>query len=102
MKVRLTSRVAQERIRSSAKVSSNIILGTHAKQQMASREIFRQDVDRTLSAGYIDGDPEPTEYGEWKCKMILPIKGRRDLGVIVILLRGNKLFVKTAEWEDPK
>lgn len=101
-KLRLTQAVAQERIRKIALTSLNVILGTHAKERMVERDIVRHDIDRVLRNGYVEGIPEPAEEGEWKCKMTLPIKGRRDLGVVVILLRNGKLFVKTAEWEDPK
>ncbi len=72
-KIRLTQASAQERIRNIAKVSSNVILGTHAKERMADREIVRHDVDRVLRSGYIEGDPEQAEEGEWKCKMTLQI-----------------------------
>ncbi|MHB1528921.1 MAG: DUF4258 domain-containing protein [Acidiferrobacteraceae bacterium] len=99
--LRLTRTVAQQRIRKIAEVSSNVILGTHAKERMADREIFRHDVDRALRNGFIEGNPERAEEGEWKCKMTVPIKGRRDLGVIVVLLQNGRLFVKTVEWEDP-
>lgn len=101
-KIRLTRAIAQQRIRELANESSNVILGTHAKERMGDREILRRDVDRVLRGGYIEGDPERTEQGEWKCKMTLPIKGSRDLGVVVIILRRGKLFVKTVEWEDPR
>lgn len=100
-KYRLISAVAEKRIHKIAENSVNLILGTHAKERMADRDIVRYDIDRALRSGFIQGDPEEAERGEWKCKMTLPIKGRRTLGVIVILLRdGKRLFVKTVEWED--
>jgi hypothetical protein len=101
-KLRLTPSIAQQRIRTISVVSSNVILGTHAKVRMVERGILRLDIDRTLRNGYIEGNPEKTEEGEWKCKMTLPIKGLRDLGVVVILLHNGKLFVMTVEWEDPR
>jgi hypothetical protein len=101
-KLRLTPSVAQQRIRKISAESSNVILSKHAKERMNERSILRADIDRTLRGGYIEGNPEQTEEGDWKCKMTLPIKGLRDLGVVVILLHSGKLFVMTVEWEDPR
>jgi ribosomal protein L39E len=38
--------------------------------------------------------------GEWKAKMAKQMKGNREVGVVTIVINGNKLFVKTVEWED--
>lgn len=102
-KIQLSPAIAQERIRKISEESVNVILSKHAKEErMVEREILRRDIDRALRHGYVEEKPTQTEYGEWKCKITLPIKGRRDLGVVVILLNSGKLFVKTVEWEDPK
>lgn len=100
--MRLTKAVAQKRIRETAKNSASVILGTHARERMDERQIFDVDVFRTLRAGFIDEEPEKTEYGEWKCKVTLKIRGGRDLGVVTVILNNGKLFIKTVEWETPK
>ena len=100
-KFRLTAAMAQKRIRELALNSGNVILGNHAKERMALRDIFREDVDRILRTGDVNGQPELTEFGEWKCKVVLLLKGRRTAGVVAVILEDRgKLFVKTVEWED--
>ena len=98
--IALTAAVAEKRIRQIALVTENVILGNHALERMAEREIFDVDVFRVLRSGYVDEPPEQTAQDEWKCKMTLKIKGGRIAGVITIILQSGKLFVKTAEWED--
>ena len=98
--MRLTPAVAEKRIREAAKDSQNVILGNHARERMAERDIFDVDVFRTLRTGHVDDQPEKTEQGEWKCKATLKIRGGRTAGVVVIILISGKLFVKTVEWEN--
>ena len=98
--MRLTAGIAQTRIREIAQASENVILGMHARQRMQEREIFDVDVLRVLRQGFVDGEPESTEFGEWKCKVTLKIRGSRTAGVVTIILHSGKLFVKTVEWED--
>jgi hypothetical protein len=97
---RLTTQVAEKRIRAIAAVTENVILGNHARERMVERDIFDVDVFRILRTGHVDEPPEQTEQGEWKCKVVLKIRGGRTAGVITIILHNNKLFVKTVEWED--
>ena len=58
------------------------------------------DVLRILRSGFVVEDPVPAEQGEWKCKIVRRMKGTRDVGVVVIILRSGNLFIKTVEWED--
>ena len=98
--MRLTPHVAESRIQKIAKVTENVIFGNHARQRMGERDMTDVDVLRVLRTGSIEGWPEATERNEWKCKMVLKMRGGRTAGVITIILHGNKLFVKTVEWED--
>ena len=98
--LRLTAAVAEKRIRQIALVTENVILGTHALERMAEREIFDVDVFRALRLGYVDEPPEQPAQNEWKCKVTLKIRGRRTAGVVTIILQNAKLSVKTVEWED--
>ena len=54
-----------------------------------------------LRTGFVKGDIEPGRNpGEWKAKMVKEMKGRREIGVVTIVIDGHRLFVKTVEWED--
>lgn len=83
-----------------ANVPGGVTFGNHARERMHEREIDDVDVLRVLRSGYLSGNPDPAEPGEWKCKVTKPIKGARIVGVVVIILRSKRLFVKTVEWED--
>jgi len=98
--MRLTSAVAQARIRKIAELSENVILSTHARERMHEREIFDVDVFRVLRHGYVDDAPELTDRNEWRCKVTLKIRGGRTAGVVTVILHNGKLFVKTVEWEN--
>lgn len=97
---RLTASVAQSRIRQIASVTQNVIWGAHARARMAERDLLDIDILRVLRGGYVEEAPEKTPSGEWKCKVTLKIRGGRTAGVVVILLRNDRLFLKTVEWED--
>ena len=97
---RLTPGRAQELIRAAAQKSSTVIISEHAKTQMKAREIDSHDVFRILRGGMVTDAPEKTQDGEWKCKVVMRIKGNRDVGVVTIILTDNSLFVKTVMWED--
>lgn len=99
-KMSLTPGLAQSEIRKIAQKSENVILGNHARERMLEREIHDIDVFRILQGGRVDGRPELTEFNEWKCKVVLKIRGSRTAGVVVVMLRNGKLFVKTVEWEN--
>ena len=68
---------------------------------MEERGITDLDALRVLRIGELSGAITPgRERGEWKCKIVAPIKGRREIGVVTILIRNCKLRIKTVEWED--
>lgn len=96
----LPVQTAEELIRKRAKITANVILGTHAKERSAERGITKEDVLRVLRTGWMNGEPERTDRGEWKCKMVRRIVGNRQAGVVTVILHEEKLFVKTVEWED--
>jgi hypothetical protein len=96
----LTAAVAEKRIRDAARVTANIIWSNHARQRMAERDISDVDVLRILRTGHVSDPPVKTERHEWKCKVVLKIRGARSAGVLTIILYNGKLFLKTVEWED--
>jgi Domain of unknown function (DUF4258) len=91
---------AQEIVREIAADTNRVILGDHAKQRMEERGISDIEVYRILQRGFVLEAPERTEFKEWKCKVVMQLKGNRDAGVIVIILTAGRLFAKTVEWED--
>jgi len=99
---RLTSKIAEKRIREAALLSQNVIFSDHAFERMDERGITDIQVLDILRTGMVLEEPEKTSQGEWKCKIIKELRGRRDAGVIVIIITNGKLFLKTVEWEDLK
>lgn len=100
---RLDANSAQKWIRQIADKTENIIIGDHALERMEERDIFDVDVYRVLRGGFVTGIPEGgNNEGEWKCKIVMKLRGHREAGVVTIILRSRKLFVKTVEWEDIK
>jgi hypothetical protein len=100
-KYRLTSAIAEKRIKRIAAASNSIKWSLHGLHRMEEREIFDVDVLRILRDGMISGEPEETPIGgEWKCKMVRKLRGTREAGVVVIILRKDCLLIKTVEWED--
>lgn len=90
-----------ERIQQLAIESKNVAFSDHAEERMDERGITDLDALRVLRSGYISGDIEPGKNAaEWKCKVVAPMKGRREVGVVTLLIRNRRLLVKTVEWED--
>jgi len=88
-------------IRRIAEDSGQVGFGNHSIDRMEERGITRLDVLRVLRGGDIRGNIEPgRSHGEWKCKIVMNIKGSRDVGVATVVVDGRRIFVKTAEWED--
>ena len=93
----------EKRIRALALDDERITWGDHALERSEERDISIRDALTVLRTGYLDAAIEPGENpGEWKGKMTRAMKGRREIGVVVIVIRDNELFVKTVEWEDLK
>lgn len=90
-------------IRRLALDSANIGWSAHVREQMERRDVQDIDVLKVLRTGSIDGEVVPGRAaGEWKCKMVARIKGNRDVGVVTVVCDGERLWLKTAEWEDLK
>jgi hypothetical protein len=97
---RLTAKLAEERIKTIAADSKNIDWSRHAIERMEERDIIDAEVLRILRRGSIKGEPERARLAEWKCKMVLRMTGGRDAGVVTIIMKNDRLFVVTVEWED--
>jgi hypothetical protein len=91
----------EKRIKELAKNTDNITWGDHAFDRSDERDISITDGLAVLRTGLLDDHIEPGNApGEWKGKMIKSVKGRREVGVVVIIIKDAELFVKTVEWED--
>jgi hypothetical protein len=88
-------------IREIAMVDRYVFLGNHTRERMEERGITRLDALRVLQRGSIAGEIEAgLRAGEWKCKVVARLKGSREIGVVTIVVKEKRLFVKTVEWED--
>ena len=91
----------QATIRKLASEKDSPAFSRHAWDRMDERGITNLDAIRVLRTGVIKGDIEAGKnVGEWKCKMVAAKKGGRDIGVVTVVIREERLFVKTVEWED--
>jgi len=89
------------RVRKLAMDSKNIKWGIHARDRMSERDIPIRVALTVLREGTVLGDITAGKNpGEWKGKIVLNVKGRRDVGVVTILVRDDHIKVKTVEWED--
>lgn len=98
--LRLRADRAQAIINAAAQDTANVIFGMHALQRMEERGVSDLEAYRILRTGHVSEVPERTDKGEWKCKVIKKLRGQRVLGVIAIIIKHDRLFVKTVEWED--
>jgi hypothetical protein len=98
--LRLRTSQAERLIQQLARDSGNVVLTTHAKERMAERDIVRHDLDRILRPGTVVEEPARDGYGNWRCKIIHRIRGRRDAGAVTVIEKARKLIVVTVEWED--
>ena len=96
----------QKMVRALARNSKNVrwraqTHETHSVSRMNWRDITDVMMFDVLRTGHVKGDIEPGKYpGEWKVKMCKPMKGRREVGVVTLVIKSQWLFVKTVEWED--
>ena len=84
-----------------AKDDEHSVWGVHAFDRSEERDITIRDALTVLRSVYLDDVLEAgLNPGEWKGKMTKAMKGRREIGVVVIVIRNESLFAKTVEWED--
>jgi hypothetical protein len=81
--------------------TSNIQWRKHAQERMVERDITDKMALEVMRKGYLKGAIEPGERaGEWKVKLVMEMRGRREVGVVVVVVESAKLRVITVEWED--
>lgn len=74
----------------------------HSEERIAERGFDVFDVRRTLERGQIDGRIEAgKKEGEWKVKLVeTPEGASRKMGVVTIVVKDQRLLIKTVEWKD--
>ncbi len=74
----------------------------HSDERMAQRGFDTFDVFEAFDKGYIDGPiVAGKRVGEWKVKVVnVPDGTTRKMGVVTIVVRQERLLIKTTEWED--
>ncbi len=98
-----SAKTIRELVNRLAASTDNIGWSDHAFERMAERGITDVVAVDVLRLGHPQGEIEPGKNpGEWKVKMVRPVKGRREVGVVVLTVHNSRLFVKTVEWEDLK
>lgn len=99
----LRPREFESQVRRLASDTKKIKWSDHARERMEERDIPIRVALTVLREGAVMGKVEPGKFtGEWKGKMVLQVKGRREVGVVTILVRDSFIRVKTVEWEDPR
>jgi len=96
-----------EQIRQIAKQDDGSIgFSNHAIERLLSRGYSDRDVLRGFRIGDIKGPILPGDKSsEWKCEVVFPgteERGSRNIGVVTIVQRGSRLFVKTVMWKDKR
>lgn len=74
---------------------------THAEERSGERDITDLMMFEVLRTGSLRGQIVPGRSpGEWKLKLVKEMKGRREVGVVTVVINRRRLLVKTVEWED--
>ena len=92
-----------EQVREVARDTRNVKWSSHSRDRMSERGISNTMALRVIREGRLSGDIEPGQKtGEWKAKFVRQIPGRREAGVVFLLIHNGSIFVKTVEWEDTR
>jgi hypothetical protein len=93
--------VLRNAIKALAQDTANINWRKHAQDRMVEREITDLMALEVMRKGYVKGVVEPGEDAdEWKVKLVMEMRGRREVGVVASVVGGTKVRVITVEWED--
>jgi len=78
--------------------------GDHVFDRCEEREIDINDALEVLKLGEIDGPiTAGVNANEWKCKVTAKTdRSSRELGVVVVVIKNQEMFLITVEWEDPR
>jgi len=95
-----------QQIRAVSSDSGKVFFSRHAQEQLLMRGYSDRDVIAGFRIGDVVGDVTPgNKPGEWVCEVIFPARqdrGSRNIGVITIVQRGVRLFLKTVMWKDKR
>jgi hypothetical protein len=97
----LRPEVVRDLIHQLAQDTANIQWRKHAQDRMVEREITDRMALEVLRKGYVKGEIVPGERpNELKAKLVFEMRGRREVGVVVVVVEMTRLRVITVEWED--
>ncbi len=97
--------VLMARIREIAQDSANVAFSMHATERLNERGLTDLDVIRGYRIGDIVSAITPGErHREWVCEVVFPSPeesgGRREVGVITVVVEECRLRIKTVMWKD--
>ncbi len=76
----------------------------HAAERLEERDLDMGDVINVVKTGNIRGKIRPGDNPEeWTCKIVCQPRypeNRREVGVVMIVVRTTGILLKTVEWED--
>ena len=84
----------QRTVRVLARDSANVVVGRHAGQRMALRDIALDEVLRVLRCGSCDEDPQPGHGSDWRARVVGSATGR-EIVVAIAVTAQRKLVVVT-------
>jgi hypothetical protein len=88
-------------IRRVAANGRNVGFNRSSRIRLDEHDITDVEAIRVLRTGKIQGDIETgNTQGEWRCKVLAPIKGGRSLGVVTVVTVNGRLLVQEIEWEE--
>lgn len=96
----LRSDEAERLIRERSKETKRVQIIGHPEDRSETRDILLPDVFRILREGQVVDPPVKNENGDWEAVIRRRMRGTRDAGVATIVLREDKLIVKTVMWID--
>lgn len=92
---------AERLIRVRVQDSKNVVVTEHAEERLEERGMTTLDLFLILETGYVFKQPVVNTKGDWEVIVEKRLRGRRDAGVVTIILtHGAKLIVKTVQWMD--
>lgn len=93
--VNQTNTHLQTHIRSKAENSANVIVVTHASDQMNERKVSRIEVLECLRKGMISRKPEVDDKDSLRCRMEHYIAGRNCMAIVALCDEAADLIIVT-------
>jgi len=103
---RLRADEAERIIHERAKNSDHVIVIGHPAERIEERSILRPELDRILRTGMVMEQPRKVAEAPgrwvWEAVIVKRLKGGRDAAAVTIILREDRLIIKTVQWMDER